>query len=174
MIKTSLKHWNKVAGILRPRKSTALLLDRVIPLLRSLDLRVNVDLRDALIFTLSFSSGARAMEVVNITWKDVTVLDGGKAVVLNIRPTKNTTEMGSTHSAQFGRRLYPEVCPELTVCGYYVKCFGMFLPLCLVLFVSNASPSPHVPSCLTDLFRRAIAPDGCPAGSMEGRLECQG
>ena len=99
MIKTSLKHWNKVAGILRPRKSTALLLDRVIPLLRSLDLRVNVDLRDALIFTLSFSSGARAMEVVNITWKDVTVLDGGKAVVLNIRPTKNTTERGSTHSA---------------------------------------------------------------------------
>ena len=108
-IQTSLKYWNKEAGILRPRKATALLLDHAIPLLKSLDLRDNVDLRDALIFTISFSSGTGAKEVVNITWKDVTVLEGGKAVLLNIRPTKNSTEFGSTHTAQFGRRSFPEV-----------------------------------------------------------------
>ena len=109
MIQTSLKYWNKKAGILRPSKATALLLEHAIPLLKSLDLKNNADLRDAVIFTLSFSSGTRVKEVVNITWKDVTILEGGKALLLNIRPTKNSTDMGSTHTAQFGRRSFPEV-----------------------------------------------------------------
>ena len=113
-IRTSLGYWNKAAGIRRPQKTAPLLLDQVTPLLYSLDLRINLDLRDALIFSLSFSSGARAKEVVNLTWKDVTVLDGGKAILLSIRPTKNSTELGSTHSFQIGRRTYQEVCSGVT------------------------------------------------------------
>ena len=108
-IQTSSRHWNRAAGILRPWKKFPILKELAIPLLNSLDLQYPLGLRDSLLFCLSLSTGARAMEVANITWKDVTVLDGGKAVLLNIRPTKNSTELGSTHSSQFGRRSNPKV-----------------------------------------------------------------
>ena len=85
------------------------MLDVLIPLLKSLDLSKVVDLRDALLFNLSYVCAARAKEVENITWKDVTVLRGGDAIILAIRPSKNSTDMGSTHHCQIGRRTDPQV-----------------------------------------------------------------
>ena len=109
MIRVAQSHWNTVAGVLRPNKSNPMLLKVLLPVLKFLDLRVNVDLRDSLLFLLSFVCGMRAKEVVNITWKDVTILDGGNAVLINARPFKNSTRHGSTHPCQFGRRAFKQV-----------------------------------------------------------------
>lgn len=86
-------------------KTKSLPLDVLIPVPKSLDLRVVVDLRDALLFTLSFVCGARAKEALNMTRKDVTVLEGGTAVLLAIRPKKYSTYESSTHSCQFGNKI---------------------------------------------------------------------
>lgn len=73
-------------------------------MLDSLNVQEALDIRDALLFNLSFFCGARAMEMCNMTWKDVVVLGGGKAVRLAIHPLKHTGETGSTHHCHFGRR----------------------------------------------------------------------
>ena len=67
------------------------------PVLESLDLSKVVDLRDALLFSLSYVCVARAKEAMNIAWRDVTVLGGGDAITLAIRPSKKSTDTGSTH-----------------------------------------------------------------------------
>ena len=105
----SQRHWNRAAGTLGPGKNKALLLDVIIPLLESLDPRVAVDLRDACLFLLSLVCGARAKEVTNLTWKDITVVDGGTAIIVAIRPPKNSTDTSSTHLCQIGRRSHPQV-----------------------------------------------------------------
>ena len=105
-------YWNKSAGILRPFKTTPILNDFLMTTLSLLDLSVPIDLRDSLFFNLAFVSGSRAMEACNITWKDVTILGRGEAVLIHIRPSKNPTILGSNHSAQFGRRTRPEVSKE--------------------------------------------------------------
>ena len=83
--------------------------DFLMTLLSPLDLSVPIDLRDSLLFNVAFVSGACAMEACNITWKDVTILGGREAVLIHIRPSKNSTLLGSTHTAQFGRRTRHQV-----------------------------------------------------------------
>ena len=108
-ITVAVAYWNKSVGIRRPLKTTPILSDFLMTLLSPLDLSVPIDLRDSLLFNLAFVSGSRAMEACNITWKDVTILGGGEAVLIHIRPSKNSTLLGSTHSAQFGRRTCSQV-----------------------------------------------------------------
>ena len=109
-IAVSKRHWDRVAGVLRPMKTRPLLLEPFLSVLESLDLRVVVDSKDSLLFLISFVMGARAREVINLTFKDVTILGGGTAVKLVIRPSKNSTDFESTHSCQVGRRASPQVC----------------------------------------------------------------
>ena len=105
----SKKYWNKKAGVLRPFKREPMLLDVLVPVLKSLDLRSDADLRDALLFTISFVCGARAREMVNLTWGDLVILGEGSAVKIDIRPFKTSSFSKSTHSCQVGRRTFPQV-----------------------------------------------------------------
>ena len=75
-------------------------------------MRSNVDLRDALLFTFAIVTGVRAREVVNLTWKDITILKGAAAIIVNIRPTKNSRKEESTYSVQIGRRTERQVWPN--------------------------------------------------------------
>ena len=102
-------YWTKKMGVLRPRKRKPMMLDVLVKALKSLDLRSNSDLRDSLAFVISFVCGARGKEIVNLTWKDVTVLENGAAVRLKIRPTKTASRTVSTHSCQVGKRKHPQV-----------------------------------------------------------------
>ena len=108
-IQVAEAYWNKSEGILRPFKTTPIMNDFLMTILSPLDLSVPIDLRDSLLFNVAFVSGARAMEACNITWKDVTILGGGEAVLIHIRPSKNSTLLGSIHTAQFGRRTRHQV-----------------------------------------------------------------
>ena len=75
MIKTASQFWNRECGVETPTKHTPLLLNILLPLLKFMDLRVNEDLRDSLLFLLSYVCGFRGKEVCNLTWKDVSILD---------------------------------------------------------------------------------------------------
>ena len=66
-IDMSTRHWNKIARTNRPFKSICLLVEVLIPVLESLEMRSNVDLRDAILFTFAIVTGVRAREVVNLT-----------------------------------------------------------------------------------------------------------
>ena len=103
------RHWNRKLGVQRPRKAISMHYDVLVPLLESLNFANPLDHRDMLLFNLAIISATRAKEASNMTWKDVTVLHGGDAIKLDIRPSKNTTKLRSTHSAQFGRRTWVEV-----------------------------------------------------------------
>ena len=86
-----------------------MLLDVIVLVVKSLDLRVVCDLRDALLFNVSFECRARAKEMVNLTCRNVTVLGDGAAVKLDMFPFKNSTNTKSTHSCQVGRRAHPQL-----------------------------------------------------------------
>ena len=86
-----------------------------IHVLDSLDLSEALDIRDALLFNISFFCGARALEICNMTWKDVEVLGGGEAVRVTIRPLKNSGNAGSTYHCHIGRRSNSQVIVESTL-----------------------------------------------------------
>ena len=127
--KAAIQYWNRECGVERPNKATPILLKTLLPLLKFMDLRVNEDLRDSLLFLLSFVCGFRGKEVCNLTWKDVSILDGGGAVLLEVRPFKNSTLMGSTHSCQFGRRVFKQVCM-----GGFTQSLSSVISLVMSLF----------------------------------------
>lgn len=107
--KAAMAYWTRHAGVLMPYKKNPMLLDILILLLKSLDLRWASDLRDLLFFTLSFVCGARGIEVTNMTWGDVTILGIGEAVKIFIRPSKYSSVRGSTSTSQMRRREHPQV-----------------------------------------------------------------
>ena len=97
-IRMATRHWNKRAGTDRPFKSKSMLVEVLIPVLEKLQIRLNLDLRDALLFTIAIVTSVRAKEVVNMTWKDVTILKGGVAIVIHIRPLKKTLGKRNPHT----------------------------------------------------------------------------
>ena len=107
--KVAREYWTRQAGVMMPIKKRPMLLEVLILVLQSLDLRVPSDLRACLLFNIAFVCGARGKEMVNLTWKDVTILGRGEAVLLDIQPSKCSSLHKSTHTCQIGRREHPQV-----------------------------------------------------------------
>ena len=59
MIKVASLFWNRECGVKRPITQTSFLLHILLPLSKFMDLWVNEDLRDSLLFLLSFVCGFR-------------------------------------------------------------------------------------------------------------------
>ena len=101
MIQIAKGHLNTVVGVLRPCKQKPLVLSFLLPVLNFLEwrpkgcpfsssrLRVRFEGKEGCKFNMERCGHPR-----------------GNVVLLDVSPFKNSTNIGSTHSCQFGRRAF--------------------------------------------------------------------
>lgn len=109
----SQHHFERELGVLRPNKTTPLMLAPFLKMLRCLDITRVVELRDNVLLMFAYYMGARARELTNLRYADIKILGVEQALLINMRPFKNSAEDGSTASFQFGAKTEKEVRPRI-------------------------------------------------------------